>query len=69
MAATAKDIKDFFALSGNNPAVTNTQLVSLDAWLEDHTGETGADALIDYWYKTLREQVISHKRATSTHSW
>ena len=70
MAATAQDIKDFFALSGNNPPVTNAQLVSLDDWLKGITGgDGGADELVDYLYEMLRQQVISHKRATSAHTW
>jgi len=67
--ATNQDIKDFFALTGTNPAVTNAQLADVSAWLTQHRGlESPATAgdLVDYVYQTLREQVISHKRNTAT---
>ena len=63
--ATKQDIKDFFALTGNNPPVTNAQLLSIEDFLSDRlTVPTMVteDTLIDYIYQILREQVISHKR-------
>jgi hypothetical protein len=69
MAATKQNIKDLFALTGNNDPVTDSQLTAADAWLEDHTGTSGPDALVDHLYAYLDQQVVSHKRATSTHSW
>ncbi len=72
MSATAQDLKDFFALTDNPDVepVTDDQLLAVEAWLEDHTGieNPGPDDLIDYLYTTLKQQVISHKRATSAHS-
>ena len=64
MPASPQDIKDFFALTGSNPPVTNSQLLKLDAWLEDHTGESGSGALVDYLYTMLKQQAISHQRAS-----
>ena len=62
MPATAQNLKDFFALSGNNPPVTNAQLTALNDWLTDMTDKSGADGLVDHVYETLKQQVISHKR-------
>ncbi len=71
MSATAQNIKDFFALSGNNPPVTNDQLTDLAAWFSDHTGTENPtpDDFIDYIYTMFSQQVISHKRSTSAHTW
>ncbi|KKN67782.1 hypothetical protein LCGC14_0458150 [marine sediment metagenome] len=71
MSATAQNIKDFFALTGNNPAVENNQLTALSAWFSDHTGiETPTpDDFVDYIYTMFQQQVVSHKRATSAHTW
>ena len=71
MAATAKDLKDFFALTGNNPPVTNGQLLSLAAWFTDRTGTESLtpDDFIDFIYTTFSEQVQSHKRAAATFTW
>lgn len=65
MPATNQDLKDFFAFTGNNPAVTNGQLQSVSDWLTEHKGlETPADAddLVDFLYESLRQQVVSFKR-------
>lgn len=67
MAATNQNLKDFFALSGNNPALTNAQLTDLSDWLTDHNGlsvPADVDDIVDYLYDTLRQQVISYKRRT-----
>ena len=71
MAATAKDLKDFFALSGNNAPVTNAQLDDLAAWFSDHTGTENPtpDDFVDYVYETFRQQVVSHKKSTSVQAW
>ncbi len=71
MAATNKDIKDFFALSGNNPAVTNGQLSDLAAWFTSITSieSPTPDDFVDHIYKTLKGQVISHKRQNTVVSW
>ena len=69
MVAGNQDLKDFFALTGNNPAVTNGQLQSLSDWLTEHIGTDGpatADDFVDYVYQTIREQVVSHKRRTAS---
>jgi hypothetical protein len=65
MAATNQNIKDFFALTGNNPAVTNQQLTDTSVWLDSVIGGTGstADDLVDFIYKTIKQQVVSYKRS------
>lgn len=70
MPATNQNLKDFFALTGNNPAVTNAQLQAISDWHAAHTGteDPTPDDIIDGIYTTLKQQVISHKRATSAHS-
>jgi len=67
MAATNQNIKDFFALTGNNPTVTNQQLLNVQKWLDDAEGLENSDAndLIDYLYESIKNQVISHKRAAT----
>lgn len=72
MPATNQNLIDFFALTGNNPSVTNQQLTDLSDWLTDHIGldaPADADDVVDYIYKTFREQVIAHKRAATTPVW
>ena len=66
MAATNQAIKDFFALTGNNPVVTNSQLQDVSTWLDSQLGQTGSDAddLLDFIYTTVRQYVTSHKRST-----
>lgn len=81
MAATSQNLKDFFALSGNNPAVTDGQLQSVSDWLTDNLGlnnvvdvlgvptlppPADADDLVDYFYRHVREQVLNYKRRTTT---
>jgi hypothetical protein len=66
--ATNQTVKDFFASSGNNPEVSNTQLTKISDWLTEHKGldaPATADDLVDYIYQTLREQVLAHRRRTS----
>ncbi len=71
MAATNQNIKDFFALTGSNPPVTNDQLTDLADWLSSVTGEAtpNADSVVDYIYKTFAEQVRAHKRRTTATDW
>ena len=61
---TKKNIKDFFALTGNNPPVTDQQLSDVEEWLKS-TGieEPTLDDLVDYLYKTIKQQVVSHTRS------
>ena len=69
MAATAQNLKDFFALTGNNPAVTNDHLTQLSEWLQDVVGLDAlatADEAVDYIFTTLKQQVKSHRRRTAT---
>ncbi len=71
MTTTNKNLKDFFALTGNNPPVTNDQLTDLAAWLSSATGEAtpSADSVVDYIYKTFAEQVRAHKKSETVTSW
>jgi hypothetical protein len=63
MAATNQSIKDFFALSGNNPNVTNAQLVEVADWMkavtswEEGDPDPDADTLVDLLYADLRAKV------------
>ncbi len=69
MAATNQNIKDFFALSGNNPNITNAQLVKVGDWMKavtnwratDDEGNPvpppDADTLVDLLYADLRAKV------------
>ena len=71
MAATNDDIKNFFKLSGNNPNITNAQLVKIQDWMkavtswraEDEDGNSNpppdADALVDLLYRDLRYKVTT----------
>lgn len=69
MAATTQDLKDFFALAGHT--VTNSQLQSLAAWFTSITGieNPTPDDFISHIHTTFEQQVISHKRSTSTPVW
>ena len=71
MAATNQDIKDFFALSGNNPAVTNGQLATLAEWFTSITSIASPDAddFVDYLYDTLRQQVVAYTRTNTSINW
>ncbi len=71
MAATAQDLKDFFALTGNNPPITSDQLGALADWFTDHTGIEAPtpNNFIDFIYSTFDSQVRSHKRATAVFTW
>lgn len=68
MAATPQDIKAFFALSGNNPEVTNGQLTKVRAWLSSATGKENPDEddLVDHIYKTLKDQAVADQRRRRT---
>ena len=63
MAATNQNIKDFFALSGNNPNVTNPQLAKVQDWMKAVTPwqegdpDPDADTLVDLLYADLRAKV------------
>ena len=69
--ATSQDLKDFFALTGNNPVVTDSQLLDVQAWLDHELGKTGsdADALVDFIYRTIRTHVRTYKRQTFNPTW
>lgn len=71
MAATNQDLKDFFALTGNNPPVSNAQLQDLADWLSEHAGiETPtANDVVDFVYKTFREQIVAFKRRRVNQTW
>ena len=65
MAATSQNLKDFFALTGDNPTVTNAQLQSVSDWLTEALGldsAAGADDLVNYIYDMLAQQVVAYKR-------
>ena len=59
MPATDQDIKDFFALTGNNPNFTNTRLAKVTDWLKATTGKDSVDAddVVDYLFDELRAKV------------
>lgn len=68
MAATNQDIKDFFALSGNNPAVTNPQLLRVQAWVRWQAGlnhDPDPDDLVDYLYSYVRDSVVEFEKRTA----
>lgn len=59
MPATGQDIKDFFALSGNNAAVTNGQLVRVQTWMNSiGVANSDGDDLVDHLYEYLKESVL-----------
>ena len=66
MAVTNQDIKNFFARSGNNPAVTNPQLTRLAKALGARINEDGSNAtpdqLVDFMYQELKNMVIYHEQ-------
>ncbi len=66
MAATNTDIKNFFALTGNNPAMTNAKLTRLAAAVGARINEDGtpADAgqLVDFVYQELKNITIYHEQ-------
>lgn len=65
MAATDRDIIEFFALSGNNPVVSATDLQDMKDWLTESRGleeEATADDLVDAVYRTLDQQTFAKKR-------
>lgn len=63
MAATNDDIKNFFALSGNNPTITNARFAKISDWMKAVTGweagdpEPGAGTLVDLLYADLEGKV------------
>lgn len=59
--ANNQDIKDFFALTGNNLEVTNPRLVRLQAYIDFTIGVSGsnADQLIDFLFDQLVERVLA----------
>ncbi len=64
MVATNQKIKDFFALTGNNPIVTNEQLTKLaeavGARVNRDESPVDADGLVDFIYQELRDITIHH---------
>ena len=66
MAATNQKIKDFFALSGNNPALTNAQIAKLATALGDRIHDDNSDAtpdeLVDFIYQEVRNPTIYFNR-------
>ncbi len=66
MAATTQNLKDFFALSGNNPTVTNAKLARLAAALGARIHEDGSEAtsdeLVDFVYQELKNLTIYHEQ-------
>ena len=62
MAATANDIKNFFALTGNNPVVTNGHLNRLAAAVGKEVNEDRSpatpDQFVDAIYQYYRNQTI-----------
>ena len=68
MAATNQKIKDFFALSGNNPTVTAGQLTKLVDAIGAAINEDGSpatpDQLVDYVYQELKNLAIYHDQDT-----
>ena len=66
MAATNTDVKNFFALTGNNPNVTNAQLTRLAAAVGARVNQDGtpADAgqLVDFIYQELKNITIYHEQ-------
>ena len=62
MAATAKHIKDFFALSGNNPAITTPELNRLAATVGKEVNEDKSpatpDQFVDAVYNYYRNLTI-----------
>ena len=71
MPATPNDLKNFFALSGNNPPVTNAQLTKLAVWLGEQIGKdpllgpADADDFVDFVYQTTRQAIVHRQRAKS----
>lgn len=65
MPATAQDIIDFFALSGNNPTVTNAHLQRVGDWATAIYGieSPTPDDLVDILFQFLRQNVISYERS------
>lgn len=66
MAATNQDLKDFFALTGNNPAITNEQLTRLqDAMAAGFIDPPTIDAdwLVDRIYEYLVGVVLEQEKA------
>ena len=72
MAATNTDVRNFFALTGNNPNVTNTKLTRMAAALGARIHEDGSPAtpeeLVDFLYQELKNIVVYHEqdRAAAT---
>ena len=66
MAATSQDIKDFLALSGNNPNVSNTKMTRLKAALGAKINLDGSpaeeDQLVDYVYQHLVDLTVRHEK-------
>jgi len=72
MVATNQDFKDAMALSGNKPAVTNTQLARVQAMIDatqslvdgnDDPRSATADDLFDQWYEDLVKRVLAYEKS------
>ena len=66
MAANNTDIKNFFSLTGNNPAVTNGQLTrlaeALGARINDDGSPASQDQLVDFVYQELKNLTIYYNQ-------
>ena len=72
MASTNQNLKDFFALTGDNPSVTNSQLQDVGDWLTSHLNldsPATTDDVINYVYSTFRDQVLAFKRRQTGVTW
>jgi len=71
MASTNENLKDFFALSGNNPTLTDAQLIKIRDWLdfaigpkdEDGNSRTStSDDLVDWLYQIVKSNTIKYSK-------
>lgn len=72
MAASNQDLKNFFALSGNNPTMTNAKLTKLAAWLtlkKTAPVSATADDVVDHLYEYLDQQVRSDLKNKTVTTW
>ena len=69
--ATTQDLKDLFAHVPDLDPVTNQQLTDLAAWYTSHTGKENPtpNDFIRSIHELFSQQVVSFKRAKSSHEW
>ena len=71
MVATNQDIRNFYALTGNNDPVTDSQFLVMRDWLAYTLRKDTVDAndYVNWVYNMTRQEVTNYKRRTADMDW